>query len=408
MDEKSASQDASQKTEKLPLNSTTQEDTPQLFKWWDRFWGKLQNLGMADIAMRAGSALVTIGLVGLIIWLMKDFFISGEMASTNVEAIQLAAGGEISGGVELPSYSGVGEVEGLSRSVEAHKEGEVTSRYEFTQYEVVANDSIYGIAEKYSLNPETILYCNYDVLYDNPAFISPGQILEIPPTDGVVYYWHEGDGLNGVSNGLGVTPEDIIEWPGNNLNPATIGDYANPNIEVGTKIFAPGAYKEFTDWTVALFTRDEAATSSSLWGEGQCAPVSGGLTGTGTYEWPSSEHFISGYEYSPEINHWGIDIGGKTGNPIYATDSGVVVYAGWSSLGYGNVIAIDHGQNADGVTIQSVYAHLSEIYVSCGTSVYQGAVIGAMGSTGNSSGPHLHFELIIGSFKANPHSYLGE
>ena len=131
MDEKSTSRDASQKTEKLPLNSTTQEDTPQLFKWWDRLWGKLQNLGMADIAMRAGSALVTIGLVGLIIWLMKDFFISGEMASTNVEAFELAAGGE--GGVELPSYSGVGEVEGLSRSVEAHKEGEVTSRYEFSR-----------------------------------------------------------------------------------------------------------------------------------------------------------------------------------------------------------------------------------------------------------------------------------
>ena len=115
----------------------------------------------------------------------------------------------------------------------------------FLEYEVVANDSIYGIAEKFNLKPETILYCN-DVLLGNPAFIRPGQILEIPPTDGVLHTWHEGEGLNGVSNGLGVTPEDIIEWPGNNLNPATIGDYANPNIEVGTKLFAPGGYKGFT------------------------------------------------------------------------------------------------------------------------------------------------------------------
>lgn len=407
MDKNNASQDAFEQTEKLPVNNNPNEEGPQFLKWWDHFWARITSLGMADVAMRVGSALVTIGLVGLIIWVMKDFFISGEMVSTNVESIDLAAGGVTSDGVELPSYSGVAPVEGLSRAVEAHKEEEVTSRYDFTQYEVITDDSIYGIAEKYGLNPETVLYCNYDVLYDNPAFISPGQVLEIPPTDGVVYYWHEGDGLNGVANGLGVTPEDIIDWPGNNLDQETIGDYANPNIEIDTRIFAPGAYKEFTDWTYSLFTRDEAATSSSLWGEGQCAPVDG-LTGNGTYEWPTSEHFISGYEYSPEINHWGIDIGGDTGNPIYATDSGVVVYSGWSSLGYGYVVAIDHGQNADGSTVQSVYAHMDSIYVSCGTSVYQGAIIGTMGSTGNSTGPHLHFELIIGSFKANPHSYLGE
>ena len=77
-------------------------------------------------------------------------------------------------------------------------------------------------------------------------------------------------------------------------------------------------------------------------------------------------------------------------------------------MGYGNVIAIDHGQNANGQTVQSVYAHLSAINVSCGASVYQGNVIGYMGSTGNSTGPHLHFELIIGSTKVNPHAYLGE
>lgn len=404
MEENHASQDALDKTKKMPLNTAASDENPQLLKGWDRLWRRVVNLGMADVAMRIGSALVTIGLIGLIVWVMKDFFISGEMADTGVESIGLG-GGE--GGLELPSYAGAAPVEGLSRSVEVHQEDNVTSRYEFTQYEVASGDSIYGIAEKYSLEPETVLYCNYNTLYDNPAFISPGQILEIPPTDGVVYYWNEGDGLNGVANGLGVTPEDIIDWPGNDLDADTIGDYSNPNIEVGTELFIPGAYKEFTDWTTSLFTRDEAATSSSLWGEGKCAPVDG-LTGTGTYEWPTSQHYISGYEYSPEINHWGIDIGGDTGNPIYATDSGVVVYSGWSAVGYGNVIAIDHGQNADGVTVQSVYAHLDQIYVSCGTSVYQGAIIGTMGSTGNSSGPHLHFELIIGSFKANPHAYLGE
>ncbi len=406
MDEKRASDDALKKTEKISVNTPADEKAPQLFKNWDRFWGRIVRLGMADVAMRVGSALVTIALVGLIIWVLQSFFIGGEMASGSVDFFGLGSRDE--GGVELPSYAGVGEVEGLSRSSEVHAPENAASRYDFVSYQVVTGDTIWGISEKFGITPESILWCNSDTLYDNPAAIYPGQVLKIPPTNGVLYTWHEGDGLNGVASGLGVTPEDIITWPGNGLSLDAVGDYSNPNITVGTQIFAPGGTTTFIDWTSSLFARDGAATSSSLWGEGKCAPVTGGVVGTGTYQWPSSEHFISGYEYSPEINHWGIDIGGKTGNPIYATDSGVVVYAGWNSLGYGNVIAIDHGQNADGQSVQSVYAHLDSIYVSCGTSVYQGAQIATMGSTGNSSGPHLHFELIIGSTKVNPHKYLGE
>jgi murein DD-endopeptidase MepM/ murein hydrolase activator NlpD len=407
MNDKSASQDALQEQNNKPPQPTSTDESPQILKGWDFFWERVSRLGLAEVALRVGSALVTISLVGLIIWVMKDFFLGGSMNASNAEAIGLTGGGQ-NNGVELPAYAGVAPVEGLSRSVEAHTPEEVASRYDFVQYTVQEGDSIWAIAEKFGIQPQSILWCNYDVLYDNPAAIYPGQVLTIPPTDGVLYTWHEGDGLNGVSSGLGVTPEDIIDWPGNNLSVATVGDYAHPNIAVGTQIFAPGGSKEFVDWTNSLFTRDQAATSESLWGEGKCAPVVGGFTGTGTYIWPTSEHFISGYEYSPEINHWGIDIGGDTGNPIYATDSGVVVYAGWSAVGYGNVIAIDHGENADGKVVQSVYAHLSAINVSCGASVYQGNIIGYMGSTGNSTGPHLHFELIVGTFKVNPHAYLGE
>ena len=408
MEKQRASKDAFDKTKEIPPESQIEQESHQLLSGWDRLWDWISRLGMGDIAMRVGSALVTIGLIGLIIWVMKGFFIGGDMKLGDAETFSFGQEGGTSGGVELPSYEGVAPVEGLSRSVEAHTDEELGSDTEFATYQVVEGDTIWGIAENFGLMPETILWCNRNTLYDNPAAIYPGTELQIPPTDGVLYYWNEGDGLNGVANFYGITPEDIINWPGNNLNPATIGDYSNPNIAVDTPIFAPGGTADFRDWTETLFARDEAATSSSLWGEGKCDPVVGGLVGNGTYEWPSTEHFISGYEYSPEINHWGIDIGGDTGNPIYATDSGVVVYSGWSSLGYGNVIAIDHGQNADGISVQSVYAHLDSIYVACGTSVYQGNTIGTMGSTGNSSGPHLHFELLVGSTRVNPHGYLGE
>jgi len=95
-----------------------------------------------------------------------------------------------------------------------------------------------------------------------------------------------------------------------------------------------------------------------------------------------------------------VDIGGAEGNPIYATDSGVVVFAGWSSYGYGYMIVLDHGNGW-----QSAYAHLSAVGVGCGQSVYQGGQIGGLGNTGNSSGPHLHFELSINGAKVNPLDY---
>ena len=90
-----------------------------------------------------------------------------------------------------------------------------------------------------------------------------------------------------------------------------------------------------------------------------------------------------------------------TGDNVYASDSGVVVYSGGISGGYGNMIMIDHGNG-----YQTLYAHLSAVSVRCGSSVYQGSVIGSAGSTGNSTGPHLHFEVrFMGGF-LNPHYVL--
>jgi len=371
----------------------------QFLKLWDGLWARLTKLGMGNIALRVGSALVTIGLVGLVIWVMKGFFITSEMANLDAEALDFAAGGAADSTIGLPAYQGVAPVGGISRSAESNTYEPPTPRYAFEMYTVVAGDTIWDISQKYGLKPETLLWTNPDSLYDNPAFIVPGQQVRIPPEDGVLYFWHEGDGLNGVASGLNVTPEDIINWPGNNLNPETIGDYASPNIAVDTMIFAPGGSRGFYDWTEVIFRRDKPA-ESLIWGEGKCEPSLNGPVGTGVYVWPTSERRISGYQFDPSINHWGIDIGGKIGNPIYTVDNGVVVYAGWSDWGYGNVIAVDHGET------QSLYAHLDSLNVGCGDFVYQGDLIGFMGSTGNSSGPHLHFELRSGSTRMNPNKYL--
>ena len=90
------------------------------------------------------------------------------------------------------------------------------------------------------------------------------------------------------------------------------------------------------------------------------------------------------------------------GNPIFAADNGVIVYAGWNDYGYGEMVVIDHGYGW-----QSLYAHLSVINVGCGQEVFRGDTIGLMGSTGNSSGPHLHFELRSDEYgRVNPWDFL--
>ncbi len=395
------SKDGNTETKEIPVKQEQKDNSLQVIPaGWDRFWDRVTRLGLGDIALRAGTAMVTIGLIGLVVWVMKGNFVPEEMSSNNTEAFE-AAGGADTSDPGLPVYEGVAPVEGLTKSAGTHTDAPTASRYDFQEYSVVTGDTIFGISESFGLNAETILWTNYNVLRDNPAAIYPGQVLTIPPTDGVLYTWNTGDGLNGVSNGLNVTPEVIIEWPGNHLSYETIGDYASPNIEPGTAIFAPGGSRFFYDWTLTILARDEPA-ESAIWGDGKCAPATAGPIGTGVFTWPAAETTISGYDFSPEVNHWGIDVAGDLNDPLYVVDNGVIVYAGWSDWGYGNVVAIDHGNGW-----QSLYGHLESLNVSCGSFVVQGDIIGYMGSTGNSSGPHLHYELISGDYnRVNPHHYL--
>lgn len=125
-----------------------------------------------------------------------------------------------------------------------------------------------------------------------------------------------------------------------------------------------------------------------------------GQVGSGAFIWPADDHFLSGYDYS--WRHPGLDFSAMLGASLYAVDHGQVVYAGWNNYGYGNFLVLDHGNGWF-----SAYAHLSQFFVSCRQSVTQGQVIGAAGSTGNSTGPHLHFELFqTGVGQINPWTVL--
>ena len=130
------------------------------------------------------------------------------------------------------------------------------------------------------------------------------------------------------------------------------------------------------------------------------------VQGTGAMGWPCSGPITSpfGYRTHPifgtTIFHAGIDIGVDYGTPIHAADSGVVVYSGWIS-GYGNAVIIDHGGG-----VSTLYGHNQSLAVSEGQSVSKGSVIAYAGSTGNSTGPHCHFEVDVNGSPVNPMGYL--
>ena len=298
---------------------------------------------------------------------------------------------------DLPPYVTAQEV-GLSRLSDVHTIIPTRPRLGLLRYQVQQGDTLFDIADKFGLTPESILWGNWYELDGDPHFIAPGQDLNILPVDGTLHLWAEGEGLNGVASFYGVTAEDILDWPGNDLDPAM--DPANPKIAEGSSLIVPGGRRDPPSWQLVRITRSNPAVASIL-GPGACSAVSDGPTGDGGFGWPTSSTAITGNPYIPGI-HEAIDIGGGAGSGIYASDDGVVVYAGWNDWGYGYTIVLDHGNGW-----QSLYAHLSQVNVGCGQAASQGNVIGGMGCTGNCSGTHLHFELRSDTFgRVNPLNFL--
>jgi murein DD-endopeptidase MepM/ murein hydrolase activator NlpD len=302
--------------------------------------------------------------------------------------------------VDLPPFSGGANLQHstLKRVVQLDTEIPARPRVDVITYTVQLGDSIFSIADDFGLKPETILWGNFELLEDNPHLLKTGQSLNILPVNGTYYQWHENDNLGQIASFFKVEPQSIIEYPGNrfDLTEATVEE---PNVEPGKWLIVPEGWRAIKDWGPPAITRNNPA-SAAYYGAGHCGSIYQGAIGIGTFVWPTVNRQISGYHYDPAI-HPAIDIGGQTGDAIFAVDNGVVVYAGWSDYGYGYLIVIDHGTGW-----QSAYAHLSAVGVSCGQSVFQGTQIGGLGSTGNSSGPHLHFELIYNGAKVNPLNFL--
>lgn len=396
----------------LPLNDydegrMIEENNSQSTRKTDRvgLWEKLFRMGLGESALKIGTAVVSVVLFIIIAWVMSHFYVKSRLSTSG------SAGGAVSMLASSPTQISPDSLtiplvdnpmKGVTRLASLHTTIPNRNRADIEIYTVQKGDTLFGVAEKYNLKPETIFWSNRYVMGNDPENLIPGMELNILPIEGAYHRWSAGEGLNGVANFYSVTAEDIINYSGNNLSLDAIGDLSNPNIKPGMMLIIPNGYATFVS-LIPNITRKNVAVGSAI-GAGACGKVlDDGAYGVGMFIWPTYNTEITGYEWSPETNHNGIDIGGKSGDPIYASDNGIVVYAGWSSVGYGYLVIIDHGNG-----FISLYAHLLEgsIMVECGQSIWQTNQIGSMGSTGNSSGPHLHFEIRYNGHPVNPHDYL--
>ena len=266
-------------------------------------------------------------------------------------------------------------------------------RTEAVKYTIESGDSLYGIAKKFDLQPETILWANYNVLYDDAHNISIGDELLIPPDDGIYVQWKESDQLQRLADKYRVEVHDVLAAPINKL------DITNPVIKAGDYILFPGGYRETAAFNPIVYEYSpNSGVKKVIAGPGGCAWDYRSY-GNGSFIWPTASHSLVGNDFG--AGHMGVDLATVDGGPIYAADGGTVIYAGAISGGYGIMVMIDHGTG-----YQSLYAHLSAVAVSCGQGVSQGQLIGYGGSTGNSTGPHLHFEVRYGGGYVNPWQFL--
>ncbi len=261
----------------------------------------------------------------------------------------------------------------ITRQARVHTAIPIRPRLEVVTYTVEVGDTAEKIAEHFGLQPSTLLWSNPE-MERRPDLLMVGQPLTILPVDGVYHTVELSDTLEGLAEAYRVEVEAITSCPFNMLSESDA-------LPVGAQLIVPGGTKPYEARQVTLYR----------------GPIASTFEASGRFLWPASGILTQGYWYG----HRAIDIGASLGTAVRASDAGFVSFAGWTDIGYGYLIVLDH-QNG----YQTYYAHLSRVFVKEAEVVSRGQVIGAIGSTGNSTGPHLHFEIRYNGYPTNPLIYL--
>jgi murein DD-endopeptidase MepM/ murein hydrolase activator NlpD len=262
-----------------------------------------------------------------------------------------------------------------------------SDRRDVIEYVVQSGDVIGSIAEAHGVSVQTILTEN-DLTAR--SYIRPGQVLSILPVSGVTHTVRSGDTVIKIANTYDAEADDVIAF--NRLK------NDGSDIVVGETLVIPGGTKQAAPTYVA--SNPTPVVSNPI--KQVVAPPPSVQTPAGSgYIWPTSATIVTQY-YG--WRHTGIDIAGPAGSALYAARSGEVIKSqcGWNG-GYGCHIIIDHGGG-----VQTLYAHAltDGLLVGVGEQVTQGDTIALMGSTGRSTGPHIHFEVRVNGQRVNPYQYI--
>jgi murein DD-endopeptidase MepM/ murein hydrolase activator NlpD len=251
-------------------------------------------------------------------------------------------------------------------------------RAEIIDYEVKTGETVSQIAEKFGVDTDTIKWAN-DLTNINS--VKPGDTLKIMPVTGVAVTVKSGDNLESLAKKYSASAQGILDYPFNDVPD-------DQRLKVGQVLIIPdGSPPEAP-------APAKPKVKPQYLAQGSTGPTFSAPAG-GSFIWPAASQGVSTYF---AWWHPGIDLPNRSAPAIVASDGGRVVVAGWpDNYGYGNRVVIDHGNG-----YQTLYAHLSNVYVSSGQQVSRGQSIGQMGNTGRSTGTHLHFEIHFRGIAINP------
>lgn len=258
---------------------------------------------------------------------------------------------------------------------------------EVHDYIVKEGDTLWGISGKFNLDVDTLVGSNQKILAGDINRLKLGMSLRIPNQDGIFITVSKNDTIGKLADKYGSTKESII----------LANAMRNDKLIAGSEIFLPGG-KLAADTEVKIATKTKRGVRSAT------VKISGGAARN--FRWPTMGRISSsfGWRRNPfgkrRIFHSGLDIAAPRGTAIRAAADGVVVHSGWMG-GYGKTIVISHSKG-----LTTLYGHCSRLVVSKGARISRGQVIAHVGSTGRSTGNHLHFEVRVNGKPTNPLKHL--
>lgn len=237
-------------------------------------------------------------------------------------------------------------------------------------YKVEEGDTVASIAKKFGIDANTIRWQN-NITGDK---IKAGQTIQILPVSGIAHKVNKGDTVYSIAKKYDSSAQAVVDFPFN-----TFSNDETFELAIGQIVIVPDGVKP-----------QDAVSSPRI---RQITPDAGSVVASGNFVWPASGTISQNFAWY----HPGLDIANRGVPKVLAADAGVITYAGCINWGYGCHVQINHGNG-----YVTLYAHLQQIYVTVGQRVNRGSAVGQMGSTGRSTGPHLHFEVARNGVKLSP------